>query len=194
MAFCAKCGKALPEGATFCPSCGTPVARSGQATPSTTPTTGMTGIDSLLKDSKAQEYWVKRLVALIIDAIIVYIVLGILATIVALPFIFSAGFTGNFAPVGFVFGAFAFLWGILFVLYFTVIETSMGASIGKRLLSLKAVSKTGSNPTLGESFVRNLSKIHWLLLLLDVIVGLALAKGYHQKYSDYFMGTSVVPQ
>ena len=53
------------------------------------------------------------------------------------------------------------------------------------------MSKTGGNPSFGEAFVRNISKIYWLLRLLAVIVGLAITKGYKQKYSDHLMGTTV---
>jgi len=148
----------------------------------------MSGIDALTKDSKAQEYWVWRLVAFIIDAIIVYVVLGVITLLIALP----ALFTGGWAFFGVFFGGVAFLWGIIFVLYFAVMESTSGASIGKRAFSLKAVSKTGTNPTFGEAFVRNISKIYPLLLLLDVIVGLAVSHGYQEKYSDHFMGTRVV--
>jgi len=71
-------------------------------------------------------------------------------------------------------------------------ESSSGASIGKGVFQLKVVSKSGTKPTFGDAFVRNLSKIYWLLLILDVIVGLAVSKEYNQKYSDHFLGTSVV--
>jgi hypothetical protein len=54
------------------------------------------------------------------------------------------------------------------------------------------VSKKGSNPTFGEAFIRSISKIYLLLLLLDVIVGLAITKDYHEKYSDRLAGTKVV--
>jgi hypothetical protein len=40
--------------------------------------------------------------------------------------------------------------------------------------------------------VRNISKVYWLLLLLDVVVGLATPKQYTQKFSDKLVGTSVV--
>ncbi|MGD0477937.1 MAG: hypothetical protein ABSB29_07210 [Nitrososphaerales archaeon] len=43
-----------------------------------------------------------------------------------------------------------------------------------------------------EALVRNVSKLYWLLLILDIIVGLAVSKGYTQKYTDKLMGTSVV--
>jgi len=182
--FCAKCGKELPAGATFCPSCGAPV---GGATPGQ-PQAPMSGIDALTRDSKAQQYWVERLVAYIIDAIIVFVVLAVITALIAIP----ALFTGGATLFGAIFGGLAFLWGIIFVLYFTFMESSGGASIGKRAFHLKVVSKTGGNPNFAEAFVRNISKIYWLLLLLDVIIGLALSKGYQEKYSDHIMGTKVV--
>ena len=182
--FCAKCGKELPEGATFCPNCGTPI---GAATSGGTAGAPVSGIDTLTKDQRAQQYWVERFVAFIIDAIIVYVILAVLTALVAIP----ALFTGGAAFFGVVFGGISVLWGLIFVLYFTLMESSSGASIGKRIFRLKAVGRAGTNPTVAEAFIRNISKIYWLLLLLDVIIGLALSKGYTQKYSDSFMGTSV---
>lgn len=187
--FCASCGKELPAGTTFCPSCGAPVQTGGAGEAASGPAAApVSGFDTLTKDQKAQEYWIQRLIAFIIDAVIVYAVMAVITFLAALPALLAGGF-GFFSIF---FGGFAFLWGIIFVLYFAVMESTSGASIGKRIFSIKAVSKTGSNPTFGEAFVRSLSKIYWLLLLLDVIVGLAISKGYQQKYSDHLMGTSVV--
>jgi uncharacterized RDD family membrane protein YckC len=183
MAFCAKCGKELPQGATFCPSCGAPVGSPASAA-STAP---VSGIDEVIKDSKAQEYWIRRLIALIVDVVIIAVVVAIVAAIGFGSTLLSGGVLGTV-----FFGAFAIIAGVIIILYFPVMESTRGASIGKQILKLKVVSKTGGNPTFGEAFVRNVSKIYWLLLLLDVVVGLAVSKGYQQKYSDKLMGTSVV--
>ena len=185
MAFCARCGKELPAGATFCPNCGAAVQPEAATAASSTP---VSGIDMLTKDQKAQEHWISRVIAFVVDAILVGIVLLILTVLIALPAFFAGG-AGIFAVV---FGGFAFIWGLIFVLYFTFMEATYGASFGKRFLHLRVVSKTNTNPNYGEAFIRNLSKIYWLLILLDVIIGLAVSKGYQQKYSDHFMGTTVV--
>jgi len=182
--FCPKCGKEVPEGATFCPNCGAALQAGAATASSTAP---VSGFDSLTKDSKAQEYWLWRLFAYVVDAIIVYVVLAVITALISLP----ALFTGGLGFFGVVFGTIAFVWGIIFVLYFAVLESTSGASIGKRIFNLKVVSKTGANPTFGEAFVRSISKIYWLLLLLDVIVGLAISKGYQEKYTDHLMGTKV---
>jgi uncharacterized RDD family membrane protein YckC len=148
----------------------------------------LSGIDVLRKDWKAQEYWYGRFVAFVVDAVIVFVILAIIAAVAAIPFLLF----NRFAPFTWFFGTFSAFWGLILVFYFAVAESTSGTSFGKRIFSLRVVSKTGSTPTLAEAFVRNLSKIYWLLLLLDVIVGLAVSKNYQQKYSDQFIGTTVV--
>jgi uncharacterized RDD family membrane protein YckC len=182
--FCAKCGKELPATATFCPSCGTPVQAAAPGGASAPP---VSGIDSLTKDQKAQQYWLERFFAFVIDAIIVYLILAVITALIAIPALFA----GGAAFFGVVIGGVSVLWGLIFVFYFTLMESTSGASIGKRVFRLKVVGRSGSNPTTAEAFIRNISKLYWLLLLLDVIIGLAISKGYQQKYSDHFMGTSV---
>ena len=194
MAFCSKCGKELPEGATFCPACGTPVQATASAgAPSAAPAAPVSGIDALMKDSKAQEYWFRRLIALIIDGIIIGIVVVIIFALIAAMVALPAYFAYGYAPLSILFGGVTIVVGILLILYFPLAETTRGATIGKSVMHLKVVGKNGGNPNFVEAFVRNISKIYWLLLLLDVIVGLATQKGYQQKYSDHIMGTSVVP-
>lgn len=183
--FCPKCGKELPSDATFCPSCGTPVQA---AAPGAAPSAPASGIDTLTRDRKAQEYWVERLIAFIIDAVIIDVVVFVLVAVVSVPLLLAGAFT----PFAFAFGLESWLSGLILVLYFTFMESSSGASFGKRIFHLKAVNKAGSNPTFSEALIRNVSKINGVLLLLDVIVGLAITKDYHQKYSDHFIGTTVV--
>lgn len=178
--FCPSCGKDVPDGAAYCPACGAQAAASSGAS------MPLSGFDALTKDRRAQEYWFERLLAYVVDAIIIFVTLAIIGTIVAFPFFFT-GFS-----FGFAYGRFALLGGLVFVLYFALMESSSGATFGKRFFHLKVASKTGANPALGEAFVRNLSKFYPLLLLLDVITGLAVSKGYQQRFSDHFLGTSVV--
>jgi RDD family len=59
--------------------------------------------------------------------------------------------------------------GHLFVLYFTFAEATYGKTIGKAVMGLRVTADGGGRPNLGTSFLRNLSKINWVLLLLDVI-------------------------
>lgn len=182
--FCSNCAAPLQPGAAFCPSCGAPV---GQASGSAS--APLSGVDSLIKESGAQNYWLKRVLAFVIDVIIVVVVLVVAAVFVAIPtFVFSgtAGLTSLFA------GVFPVLAGVILFLYFIVAEVTRGATVGKGAMHLRVVGPSGGNPTLFQSLVRNLSKIYWVLLLLDVVLGLATSKQYTQKLSDRFVGTSVV--
>jgi uncharacterized RDD family membrane protein YckC len=128
----------------------------------------ISGISTVSRDPKAQEYWVKRFLA------------GV----------FVPGYSPRIFPFGAYFGTFA---GLLLVLYFTIAEASYGKTIGKKVMGLRVAAEDGGRPTLGTSFLRNLSKINWVLLLLDVILGLALEVGYTKKFSDRFLRTSVTP-
>ncbi|MBI2648992.1 MAG: hypothetical protein HYW93_04995 [Thaumarchaeota archaeon] len=60
------------------------------------------------------------------------------------------------------------------------------------MLRLKVTTDDGGMPSLGTSFIRNISKIYWVLLLLDVVVGLAIEVGYKKKFSDRYANTQVV--
>ena len=158
--FCSNCAAPLKPGTTFCPNCGAPV---GQASgPRGAP---LSGIDALMKESGAQNYWLRRLFAFVIDAIIVVVILVVAAVFVAIPtFVLSgtAGLTSLFA------GVFSVLAGVILFLYFVVAEVTRGATVGKHALQLKVVGPKGGNPSLIQSLVRNISKIYWILLLLDV--------------------------
>jgi len=184
--FCTKCGAQVPAGAGFCPACGSQAsATGGQQVP-------ISGISTVSRDAKAQQYWVKRLLAYVIDAIVVYAVIGLAAAAAALPSflagVFVPGYSPHIFPFGAYFGTFA---GLLFVLYFTFAEATYGKTIGKGVMGLHVSTEGGGKPTLGTSFLRNVSKVNWVLLLLDVILGLALEVGYTKKFSDRFLGTSV---
>lgn len=190
MAFCSRCGAQVPDGAGFCPACGTPVgAGSG---PQSVPASGLT---ALTKEAGAQEYWVKRVIAYAIDAIVVYVVIFLVAAAVAIPSFFASVFVPGYSSPAVAFGALLGpLAGLILVLYFTLAEATYGKTIGKSVMGLRvAVDGSSRRPNVGLSFFRNLSKIYWILLLLDVILGLALDPGYDRKWSDKYLGTRVVP-
>jgi uncharacterized RDD family membrane protein YckC len=137
-------------------------------------------------------HWVLRIIALIIDSII----LGIVAWILVSFVLVSLLFTGALYSVWLGYGnllLFPFILGILEVLYFVILEVAWGGTIGKRLLGLTVQMTNGNKVTLDKSFIRNISKIYWLLLLLDWIVALVTpGADRRQKYTDRIAGTTVV--
>ena len=88
---------------------------------------------------------------------------------------------------------FPFDVGILEVLYFAILEVAWGGTIGKRLLGLQVYMINGGKVTLDKAFIRNISKIYWIFLLLDWVIALiASGDDRRQKYSDRIAGTTVV--
>jgi len=153
----------------------------------------ISGISTLSRDAKAQEYWFKRLLAYVIDAVVVYAVVGLAAAAAVLPGFFAGLFVPGYSPQIFPFGAYLGTFAsLLLVLYFTLAEATYGKTIGKGIMGLHVSTESGGRPALGASFLRNVSKINWVLLLLDVILGLALEVGYTRKFSDRYLGTSVI--
>ena len=136
-------------------------------------------------------HWLLRLIAYIIDWVIVGIIVGILWLIFFLPFLFVGAVAGFFTAWGWWI-VYPFIVGLLMVLYVLYAEVNWGGTLGKRILGLRVQTVSGGKITYSQSFIRNLSKIHPLLLLLDWLIGIATPGDRRQKYSDRMAGTVVV--
>jgi uncharacterized RDD family membrane protein YckC len=137
-------------------------------------------------------HWLLRLVAFIIDSIIIGIVAGIIFFLVIASLLFSGGWWFFGWGWGFYLG-FPFLLGILELLYFVFMDAYYGATLGKKVLGLQVQMVNGSKVTFDKAFIRNISKIFWLFLLLDWILGVATpGHDQRQKYTDRIAGTTVV--
>jgi len=140
--------------------------------------------------------WVYRLIALIIDSIIAGIIGGIIYALLLVPFLFTSVIFGlGFFSAPWWAGAFLFplIYGIVLVLYSSILEASWaGATVGKRLLGLQVHSVNNNKLTFDKSFLRNMSKIFWLFLLIDWLLGIFTPGNTRQKYTDRMAGTIVV--
>ena len=175
--YCSKCGEKLPDDSKFCTKCGAAVRFEAKTE---------TVVGRFETDTDLQQHWIKRLIAFILDSIIVGVVAVLLFGIAMFP-AFIANPASSFDIIGF-----PFAMGLLYILYFPVAETMYGATFGKSMMGLKVVTTAGTRPSLEKSFIRNISKIHQVLLLLDVIGGLITSTELHQKYTDRLAGTTVV--
>jgi uncharacterized RDD family membrane protein YckC len=135
----------------------------------------VTGFDYLAQDKALQEHWLRRLVAIIIDSIII------------------------FAPISFLFHFLGMSWffpwwwaGAVLFLYAALFDSIIGGTVGKMLMQLKAVSVTGQLNT-SQALMRNVSKVFAPLLLLDWIIGMAVdTRDPRQKWTDQLARTSVI--
>jgi uncharacterized RDD family membrane protein YckC len=135
----------------------------------------VTGFDYLSKDSALQQHWLRRIVAIIIDSIIIYAPVSVLFRFAGMSWLFPWWFAG----------AILFLYAALF-------DLVIGGTVGKMLLRLKAVPVSGKM-TGPQALMRNVSKIFVPLLLLDWIVGMAMdTQDPRQKLTDRLAHTSVM--
>jgi uncharacterized RDD family membrane protein YckC len=177
--YCSNCGEEFAENVKFCTKCGASVTASE-------PKAEKTVFESFEKDPALQDYWIRRLVAYVIDLVILFVVTGILVGFAQFP-----TFLRN--PL-FFFDIFSFpvALGIVSVIYFVIAESVYGTSIGKSFLNLKVVTSSNERITIEKAFIRNISKIYGVLLFLDVVGGLVTSTELHKKYTDRMADAKVV--
>jgi uncharacterized RDD family membrane protein YckC len=128
-------------------------------------------------------FWSRRFVALIVDIIILTLLMWILSGIV---FLITAG-VGIFSTLNY----WIFVGAIIILAYFTYLEGRSGQTFGKRLFNLHVVADNG-DITYKKSFIRSLSKILYLPLILDLILGFLFVKS-NDRFLDRVSGTHVEP-
>jgi uncharacterized RDD family membrane protein YckC len=154
-----------------------------------------TGFELLRDDKTVQNHWARRLIAFVIDAVIVSVVLTIIAVAVSIPFLILIGLSLSSTTVG----AFPVWWGLwvggagsLFLfLYFFLAEGLYARTLGKEIMGLRIERVDGKPMDLWKSLIRNISKIYPVLLIIDVAVGLGTHGEMSQKWSDRYIGTKV---
>ena len=151
-----------------------------------------TGFEHLSDDKAVQDHWAKRVVAFILDSVIVSAAVTILALAAAVPFLIGAGFTPGFSFLPVWWGVwFGGLIPLVILAYFILADWLFGRTLGKQVMGLKVAKKDGKPVDLWTSIVRNISKINFVLLILDVAAGLAMRGDTSQKFSDRYAGTVI---
>ena len=173
MANCTKCGAEIPEGAQFCPNCGTPVSSS--AVPAET-----AGQSPLVL-----AFWGERFVAWLIDVVIFGAVAGVLSFFgVLASFTFFPSWL-SWVPL-FNFG---FTGWITFV-YWTISEGLYGQSLGKMIMRIKVIHPNGDLPGIGFGALESLGKAFFLPI--DLLIGWLLHPRKRQRIFNFLSRTIVV--
>jgi len=97
-----------------------------------------------------ENFWGRRIGALIIDIIILTLFMYILS---AIAFIITAG-VGIFSLLTY----WIFIGAVIIIVYFTYLEGKTSTTLGKRMFNLKVVADDGEIDY-KKAFIRNLSKI-----------------------------------
>lgn len=127
------------------------------------------------------EHFVLRTKALIIDAVIVtlfsmlldnilYIILSILNNHILLAY---------YPTIVLI---------VVTMLYFTIFEAKTNKTIGKKVTNLYVSDEEGYM-SYRKAFIRNLTKIYWVPLVFDIIIGKLL--NYPSRLFDKLAGTDV---
>ena len=159
---CAQCGTPAAPDARFCESCGAPLAAASR--PAETPATTEAGRPYAPPATEMAYQGVAiRLVALIIDAIILGIISYIIVAISARSAISVNTSTGA-VSIGPAYYAAIVVVIVIELLYFTLLLGRYGQTVGMMAVKIKVVREADSGPiTYGAAFVRT------ILLLIDEI-------------------------
>ncbi len=128
-------------------------------------------------------FWSRRFIALVVDIIILTLLMWILSAIV---FMIGAG-VGIFSSLSY----WIFIAAVIIIVYFTYLEGKSSMTLGKRMFNLKVVAENG-DMNYKKAFIRNLSKILYLPLIVDLILGFIFVKS-NDRLLDKISGTYVVP-
>ena len=129
-----------------------------------------------------QGSWGRRFMALVIDAVIItlfsWILVALIYPVVAL--------TNSFQVLGF----WLLLLAFIIIVYFTYFEGKYDVTPGKNLMKLKVKSLNG-DMSYRKAFIRNISKILWFPLIVDLLVGF-IFESPRKRYLDRLAKTEVV--
>ncbi len=137
----------------------------------------VTGFDILGHDRKLRKHWLYRVLAIMIDMLIVFFATGAVLMMMDKNTIIISGLVSS----------------VVLFLYSGIMEAAMGATIGKKILGLKArYLGTGGSGSI-MLFLRNIPKVLWYILLpIDAVIGLAGRGDPRQRLFDRITKTTVV--
>ncbi len=151
--------------------------------------------EEIQASSALQNLWIRRVIAYVIDSVILLIILAIVNAFLALILLVPS-LIFSFDIFGGLFSGFSALLGLVIIWgYYTLFEGSTSATVGKRIMRLRVRPLRG-RMSYTRAFIRNFTKA-WIpiivfLFLLDLIIGLVTEGDPRQRFSDVVADTSVI--
>jgi uncharacterized RDD family membrane protein YckC len=184
MPYCPNCGNEISADAKFCPKCGAAIlpTETNQPVYKAQPPVAPSTVSGL-----KLAFWGERFVAWLIDAIIIGLIVGFLGL-----FAFLAG--GSFSwwsgwPNWVPFFNFN-VGGVIYFLYWFLMDGSYGQSLGKMVMHLRVVRVQGGRINMVQSAIESIGKA--FLLPIDIIVGWILYPRSRQRLFNNLSETIVV--
>ena len=137
------------------------------------------------------DLFLKRTIAYILDFFVVSAFMWIIS--------YFAYFFINYFNMFQIYHYFVFILPVIILLYFTILEKNLGATVGKRLMFIEVKSTVPKRGRLGRDYsitytqalIRSLSKIYWFPIIIDVILGKITGK---TRLLDGITRTTVVEE
>jgi uncharacterized RDD family membrane protein YckC len=131
---------------------------------------------------KMLKLWKRRFVALLIDALVITLGLWLISALI-FPLI-------ALANIFLILNLWIVLAALVIIGYFTYLEGNYGTTIGKNIMKLKVEAIEG-NMDNKKAFIRNISKMDWIPLIVDLLVGYYRGDS-KERYLDDVAKTRVV--
>jgi uncharacterized RDD family membrane protein YckC len=128
--------------------------------------------------------WGRRFIALLVDIIILTLFMYVVSAIVFLLF----AQLGIFSALNY----WIIIGAIIIIAYFTFMEGMTSSTLGKKLFKLRVKAANG-NMNYIKAFIRNLSKIYYFPLVVDVILGFIFVDS-NDRILDKISGTYVISE
>lgn len=117
------------------------------------------------------DLFLKRVIAYILDFFVVSAFMWIFAYI--------AYFAINYYNMFSIYNYLIWILPIVTVLYFTILEKNIGATVGKRLMFIevrstrqaRSIQRRTASLTYTQAFIRSISKVYWFPIIIDVVLG-----------------------
>ncbi len=115
--------------------------------------------------------FLKRVIAYILDFFVVSAFMWI--------FSYLAYFGINYYNMFSIYNYLIWILPIVTILYFTILEKNIGATVGKRLMFIevrstrqaRAIRRTRAPLTYTQALIRSISKVYWFPIIIDVVLG-----------------------
>jgi uncharacterized RDD family membrane protein YckC len=136
----------------------------------------------------------KRLAAQIIDLVILYSVFSLILVVMLTGLSFeSFALKLSGMTMIYVIGSYVLVFSLIFFLYFIVLESFTGMTVGKRAMRIKVVREDGSKCGLMPAVVRNLLRIVDVLPFLYILGMIVIARSdKKQRVGDVVARTILV--
>lgn len=199
---CHRCGQPLPENVRFCPNCGAPVQQALQKSdqkmspqPPGVPTPPKPTVTA--PPSPRQfvnvSFWPRVLATLIDGFVVLFLQLPILFVLVAMGVIgTSAGFDLQAEETQRLLNLMSIPMSIVQIAYFTIMNGTWGATLGKMALGMRIVRADGSPISYGIALGRIIIKLILAQCTCSLMYLSVAINTEHRGWHDQIIGTRVI--